>query len=153
MGAIDTAWAEAEAALPPEWRIRELYHLPGGERWLARAALERREELPAEFAEGVGGTPEEALRSLAAALSARSGRGGDGRASSEPIDQAWAEVERQLPPGWTIRELYNMRSEVWVAAATLIGSLEQPGDHAEAFGATPAGALLGLSVELGMKRS
>ena len=151
-GPLDRAWAEAEAALPHGWVIRELYRMPGGDEWLASAALERAGEAPPGFAEGFGNTPADALHALARTL----GRGAAsaGSAATQPeesLDPAWNEAEARLPRGWTIRELYRMRAEIWAAAATLLHSTEQPGDHAEAIGATPAAALRALALQLQLK--
>ena len=151
MGAIDSAWARAQAALPDGWTIRELYQLPTARTWLARAAMDRTPDTPPRFSEGFGTTPDDALESLARELGKRGGRGSAVTEPDGSIDDAWRQVHEHLPEGWTIRELYRLRSEIWAAAATVEGSMEQPGDHAEAFGATPAAALQALSLQLQLK--
>lgn len=150
---LDRAWADAQAALPPNWTMRELYQLPSDQLWLASAAVVRQDEAPAEQTEGFGDTPVEALQSLAANLAKRSGKSGFRHGMEEDrLARAWSDAERELPAGWTIRELYRLRAEIWLAAATLHGSTAQPGDNAEGLGPQPHEALLALAASLRMKR-
>jgi len=151
---LDRAWAEAESALPDDWSVRELYRLPSDEMWLATAAFNRSDEGPADSVEGFGRTPQHALRVLASNLTRRTGK-------SRPIElpdaehslaAAWAEAERELPEDWTIREVYRLRSGIWMAGATMKGSMSAPGNHGEAFGPLPYAALLALAAELRLKQ-
>jgi hypothetical protein len=70
MEALSSAWAHAAANLPPDWAI---YYLHGestsGEEapfWIACAAGP---DLAGDYAEGMGPTPDEALRELARNMS------------------------------------------------------------------------------------
>jgi hypothetical protein len=157
MTAIDAAWRRVSAALPVGWELTDLYQLPSDRAWMAGASKQRLRVEADERREAFGLTPVEALEALAAAVQLLGGpRRDDGDADLEPfgpsIDEAWAEALRDLPAGWTIRHLYRPpATELWMAMATLERSTKQPGDHAEAFGRTPAAALRALGVTLGLK--
>jgi hypothetical protein len=155
MTSIDSAWRRVSAALPLGWELTDLYQLPSDGAWMAGASKQRLRVEADERREGFGRTPTEALDALAGAVEVLDGpRGDDADAEpSEPsIDEAWAEVLRSLPVGWTVRHLYRPpATQLWLAMATLERSTKQPGDHAEAFGRTPAAALRALGVMLGLK--
>lgn len=70
MDALASAWAEAAANLPSDWAI---YYLHGestyGEQASFRIACAAGPDLAGDYAEGMGQTPDEALRELASNLS------------------------------------------------------------------------------------